>query len=298
MSTEIFQRAPLLLQLAPNVCLPAKRRVKCETGALQYFSFTFQELHENELVFLRLVYQSIRVNFVIPSSFCDRSFIQEFAFPRFAEGFSQMLFDSMHEGHEKRDGDRYELKPMSQSEYCFRSTYCNGNRSNHPLSYSSDKHISSPALSIFTLARRAIDLFLSGLSYHSRIQNNPPTKFDCLFQISSFIELYHLYLVKFLDNLTKPFLPCCFKRIFCFKNFVLISDRLASNADVIRKCLTHNTEDRTGTGGDNRQQDEERASRRTASRGRSMTTSREFARDYRTPVVDVCPSLVSYLSVA
>ncbi|KYN15313.1 hypothetical protein ALC57_12362, partial [Trachymyrmex cornetzi] len=38
-----------------------------------------------------------------------------------------------------------------------------------------------------------------------------------------------------------------------------------------------------------RQQGEERASRRTASRGRSMTTSREFARDYRTPVVDVLP---------
>lgn len=55
-------------------------------------------------------------------------------------------------------------------------------------------------------------------------------------------------------------------------------------SDVIRKCLTHTT------GGDNRDRwgrgEEKRASRRAASAGRSMT-SREFARNYRTPVADV-----------
>ncbi|KYM95722.1 hypothetical protein ALC62_13628 [Cyphomyrmex costatus] len=56
----------------------------------------------------------------------------------------------------------------------------------------------------------------------------------------------------------------------------------------VRKCLAqHRGQDKTGTGGDNWQKGEKRASRRTASRGRSMTTSREFRRDYRTPVV--CP---------
>ncbi|EGI57231.1 hypothetical protein G5I_14701 [Acromyrmex echinatior] len=320
MSTEIFQRAPLLLQLAPNVCLPAKRRVKCEMGALQVEIFPMTNVCQDIWLPLKvLVHQSIRVvdrnpqlikilqdlstHLSIPSSSSaspDRSFVQELAFPRFAEGFSQMLFDGMHEGHEKRDGDRRELKQMSQSGYCFRSTYSNGNRNSsklihkdlrlkffyvsrfmvhrkakdqglwytkklkqidysgkaitmfigmisfsgdeplHPLSYSSDKHISFPALSIFTLARRAIDLFPFGLSYHSRTQNNPPTKFDCLFRISSFIELYRQG--SKLNNLTKPFFPCCFTQMYiskektiyreiyaCFKNLV-VPDRLASNA--------------------------------------------------------------------
>ncbi|KYN15312.1 hypothetical protein ALC57_12361, partial [Trachymyrmex cornetzi] len=122
----------------------------------------------------------------IPSSFCVSQRLPrrgELAFPRFAEGFSQMLFDGMHEGHEKRDGDRY------------------------PLFYSSDKHISSPALSIFT--------FPSGLSYHSGTQNNPPTKFDCLFRISSFIQLYRQG--SKLNNLTKPFFPYCFTQTYILK---------------------------------------------------------------------------------
>jgi len=67
-------------------------------------------------------------------------------------------------------------------------------------------------------------------------------------------------------------------------------------SDVIHKCLTrYRGQDRTG--GDGREQGEERASRRTASSDRSMTSC-EFARDYRAPVVNICPPFVSYLSIA
>lgn len=65
-------------------------------------------------------------------------------------------------------------------------------------------------------------------------------------------------------------------------------------SDVIRKCLTrHRGQDRDRWGRPRESKERgEGASRRTASDGRSMT-SREFARDYRTPVawIIVCPPL-------